>query len=439
MTRTKVLIMGAAGRDFHNFNVYFRDNKAYEVLGFTATQIPDIGGRMYPPELAGNLYPEGIPIYDEEELVSLIQDHQIDEVIFAYSDLPHNYVMQKASLVNAKGADFRLMGLNSTQIKSTKPVIAVTAVRTGSGKSQVSRRLGKIFREAGKRVAVIRHPMPYGDLSKQIWQRFGELSDLDKHKTTIEEKEEFENHIIEGNLLFAGVDYAKILEEAEKEADIIIWDGGNNDFPFYVPDLWITVADPLRVGHETTYYPGHTNLIGADVIIINKVDSAKKEDIEALEQTIKQENPKAQILKAESPVTVANPDIIKGKRILVIEDGPTVTHGDMQYGAGIVAAEHNNVLEIIDPRPFAVGSIKETFDKYTHLDRVLPAMGYGDKQISELEATINASDADAVIIGTPIDLSRLITINKPSTRVTYAMDDNSAKRLTAILQEKRLI
>ena len=438
--KIRVLIMGAAGRDFHNFNTFFRDNANYEVLAFTATQIPDIKGRRYPPELAGrSLYPQGIPIHDESELVTLINQHQIDVVIMAYSDLPHVYVMQKASIVNAAGADFTLMGLKRTQIKSNKPVIAVTAVRTGAGKSQVSRRLGKILREAGKRVAIIRHPMPYGDLSKQIWQRFGELADLNKHNTTLEEIEEYEPHIMAGNLVFAGVDYAKILEEAEKEADIIIWDGGNNDFPFYVSDLWITIVDPLRVGHETTYYPGQTNLIGADVVIINKVNTAKKEDIDLLEDTIKRENPKAYILKAESPVTVENPDVINGKRVLVIEDGPTVTHGDMQYGAGIVAAEHNNVIEVIDPRPFAVGSLAATFQKYTHLDKVLPAMGYGDKQISELEATINASDADAVIIGTPIDLSRLININKPSTRVTYAMDDKSAQKLTEILQKKGLI
>jgi predicted GTPase len=439
MDRIKVIIMGAAGRDFHNFNTYFRNKQEYEVVAFTATQIPDITGRQYPSELAGPHYPNGVPIFDEKDLLRLIKEFNVDQVIMSYSDISHIEVMQKASRVLAAGADFRLMGTKNTSIKSNKPVIAVCAVRTGCGKSQTSRRIGKILREHDKRVAVIRHPMPYGDLSKQKWQRFGDLSDLEKHDVTLEEAEEYESHIVAGNLVFAGVDYAKILEEAEKESDIIIWDGGNNDFPFYIPDLWITVADPHRVGHETTYYPGHTNLVGSDIIIVNKVDTAKAEDIKVLVENIQKENPNAQILKAESPVTVENPSVINGKRVLVVEDGPTVTHGDMEYGAGIVAAEHNKVKEIVDPRPFAVRSIKNTFEKYTHLERVLPAMGYGEKQISELEETINASDADAVVIGTPIDLRRVIKINKPSTRVTYAMDDNTAQKLIGILKEKNFI
>ena len=439
MKRIKVIIIGAAGRDFHNFNTYFRDNEKYEVVAFTATQIPDIEGRTYPPELAGSKYPNGIPIFDEKNLSQLIEEHQIDQVILSYSDISHTQVMKKASFILAIGADFRLMGTKNTCIKSKKPLIAICAVRTGSGKSQVSRRLGRILRENGKRVAIIRHPMPYGDLRKQIWQRFAELKDLDKHECTIEEREEYAPHIVAGNLVFAGVDYGKILEEAEKEADVILWDGGNNDFPFYVPDLWITVADPHRLGHETTYYPGHTNLLAASIVIINKVDTAKKEDVEKLVQTITRENPTAKIIKAESPVTVEDPTIITGKRVLVVEDGPTVTHGDMEYGAGMVAAEQNQVADIIDPRPFAVRSIKETFLKYSHLKKVLPAMGYGAEQIKDLEETINNTDADAVIIGTPIDLRRLVNINKKATRVTYSVDDQTAQTLTNILREKGFI
>ncbi|MFX0184507.1 MAG: cyclic 2,3-diphosphoglycerate synthase [Candidatus Hodarchaeota archaeon] len=439
MTRIKTVILGAAGRDFHNFNTYFRDNERYEVVAFTATQIPDIEGRKYPPELAGSLYPTGIPIFDEKNLPRLIKEHTIDQVIMSYSDVSHVEVMQKASLVLAIGADFRLMGTKHTCIKSTKPVIAVCAVRTGAGKSQVTRKLGQILREHGKRVAVIRHPMPYGDLRKQIWQRFAKLEDLDKHECTIEEREEYFGHIVAGNLVFAGVDYGKILEEAEKEADIILWDGGNNDFPFYIPNLWITVADPHRVGHETTYYPGHTNLLASDVMIVNKVDTADPEAVETLIQTIKKENPGTQIIKAKSPITVENPDIIKGKRVLVIEDGPTLTHGDMKFGAGIVASKTYEAAEIIDPRPFAVDTISETFKKYQHLQEVLPAMGYGTEQIKDLEETVNKAEADAVVIGTPIDLRRLIKINKPATRVIYGMDDESAQILFNILKSKGLV
>jgi predicted GTPase len=426
-------------KDFHNFNTYFRDNEKYEVVAFTATQIPDIEGRTYPPELAGSQYPDGIPIFDESKISQLIKEYNADQVVLAYSDISHVQVMQKASNIIAMGADFRLMGTKSTCIKSNKPVIAVCAVRTGAGKSQVSRRIGRILREHGKRVAVIRHPMPYGDLSKQIWQRFAELDDLDKHECTIEEREEYAPHIVAGNLVYAGVDYGKILEEAEKEADVILWDGGNNDIPFYIPDLWITVADPHRLGHETSYYPGHTNLLAASIVIINKVDTAKEDNIESLARTINIENPIAKIIKAESPVTVENPSIIKNKRVLVVEDGPTVTHGDMEYGAGMVAAENNDVAEIINPLPFAVNSIKKTFQKYPHLKKVLPAMGYGVKQIKDLEETINNAEAEAVIIGTPIDLRKLIKINKPATRVTYGVDDKTAQTLTNILRDKGFI
>ncbi|MFW9825916.1 MAG: cyclic 2,3-diphosphoglycerate synthase [Candidatus Thorarchaeota archaeon] len=439
MNKIKTIIIGAAGRDFHNFNTYFRDNDQYEVVAFTATQIPDIEGRTYPPELAGSLYPNGIPIFDEKQLSELIKDNHIDQVIMSYSDLSHIQVMQIASRVLAYGADFRLMGTTHTCIKSNKPVIAVCAVRTGAGKSQVSRKLGQILRKHGKRVAVIRHPMPYGDLTKQVWQRFAELEDLDKHNCTIEEREEYYPHIIAGNLVFAGVDYRKILEEAEKEADIILWDGGNNDFPFYVPDIWITVADPHRLGHETTYYPGHTNLLACDVVIINKIDTADLKAVETLISTIKKENPEAHIIKARSPVTVEEPDIIEGKRVLVIEDGPTLTHGGMKYGAGVVAAKKHRVAEIIDPRSFAVDTIVETFKKYPHLKDVLPAMGYGAEQIKDLEETINKADAEAVVIGTPIDLRNLIQINKPVTRVTYNMDDQSAQKLFDILKSKGFV
>lgn len=439
MKRIKTVILGAAGRDFHNFNTYLRDNERYDVVAFTATQIPDISGRKYPPELAGPLYPEGIPIFPEDELKSLIEQYEVEQVIMSYSDISHVQVMQKASKIIAIGPDFRLMGTKHTCIKSSKPVIAVCAVRTGAGKSQVSRRLGRILRKHGKRVAVIRHPMPYGDLRKQIWQRFAKLDDLDKHECTIEEREEYAPHIVAGNLVFAGVDYAKILEEAEKEADIILWDGGNNDFPFYFPDLWITIVDPHRLGHETGYYPGHTNLLAANIVIINKVDTAKSENIEILTHTVINENPKAKIIKAESPVVVEDPSMIEKKRVLIVEDGPTVTHGEMEYGAGMVAARKHQVAEVVNPRPFAVRSIKETFEKYPHLNQVLPAMGYGRKQIKDLEETINMVDADVVIIGTPIDLRRLIRINKPAIRVTYSLDEKSAQILTDILREKGFI
>ncbi|MFX0013603.1 MAG: cyclic 2,3-diphosphoglycerate synthase [Promethearchaeota archaeon] len=439
LKRIKTIIIGAAGRDFHNFNTYFRDNQNYDVVAFTATQIPDISGRKYPSELSGSLYPEGIPIYSEEDLPSLITQYEVEQIIMSYSDISHMQVMRKASHILAIGADFRLMGTKHTCIKSNKPVIAVCAVRTGAGKSQITRKLGEILRQHGKRVAVIRHPMPYGDLRKQICQRFENLADLDKHECTIEEREEYAPHITAGNLVYAGVDYEKILKKAEKEADIILWDGGNNDFPFYVPDLWFTVTDPHRLGHETTYYPGHTNLLACDVVIVNKVDTAKKEAVETLIDTIAQENPKAQIIKAESIVSAESPGMIKGKRVLIVEDGPTITHGDMEYGAGMVAAQRNQAAEIIDPRPFAVRSINDTFKKYKHITQVLPAMGYGAKQIKDLETTINNTDADTIIIGTPIDLTRLMKINIPTTRVTYGVDEKTVGALLNILKEKGFI
>ncbi|MHA2405463.1 MAG: cyclic 2,3-diphosphoglycerate synthase [Candidatus Hermodarchaeia archaeon] len=415
--------MGAAGRDFHNFNVYFRNNEEYEVVAFTATQIPGIEERRYPAVLAGKLYPKGIPIHPEEILPALVKEHNIEQVIFAYSDIAHLDVMHLASWVHSMGADFRFMGPATTMLKSNKPVVAICAVRTGAGKSQTSRRVVDILRDKGLKVVVIRHPMPYGDLAEQICQRFETLEDLKKHKTTIEEMEEYEPHIDRGAIVYAGVDYGKILEEAEKEADVIIFDGGNNDFPFYVPDIHIVIADPHRAGHEVMYHPGETNLRMADVVIINKVDTAEPECIEQVRRTTRVVNPRAIIIDAASPLFVDNPEAIRGKRALVIEDGPTLTHGEMEIGAGWVAAEKYGAAEIIDPRPYAVGSIKATFEKYSHLCEILPAMGYGDKQVKELEQTINAIDADVVVIGTPIDLERVVKINTPSVRVRYELQE----------------
>jgi len=426
--------MGAAGRDFHNFNVYFRGNEDYEVVAFTATQIPDIAGRKYPPELSGKLYPNGIPIYPEEDITKLIKENNIDEVVFAYSDLPYPYVMNRSALVNAAGADFKLMGTENTMIKSTKPVIAVCAVRTGCGKSQVSRQIFEILRKQGHRVASIRHPMPYDqDLVMQTCQRFASYDDLDRYKCTIEEREEYEPYIDMGGVIFSGVDYQKILDEAEKEADIIIWDGGNNDFSFYKPDLLITLADPHRAGHEISYYPGELNVRTADVVIINKVNTAKKDDIEKVRDSIKTINPNAQIIDGISAVFAEDKNMISGKRVLVIEDGPTVTHGSMSYGAGTVAAEDAGALEIVDPRSFAVGSITDTFNKYTHLTKVLPAMGYGKKQIKELEQTINNTDCDIVVSGTPIDITRVLTSSKPIVRVKYGVGEETVKELEKIV------
>ncbi|MFZ0966579.1 MAG: cyclic 2,3-diphosphoglycerate synthase [Candidatus Bathyarchaeia archaeon] len=435
MQKIKVVIMGAAGRDFHNFNVYFRNNSAYEVVAFTATQIPGIEGRTYPPELAGPNYPKGIPIYPEEELPKLIQEHDIDQVIFAYSDVSHEYVMHKASIVLASGADFRLMGPKTTMLRAKVPVVSVGAVRTGSGKSQTSRQVAKILKNKGLRVVVVRHPMPYGDLRKQIWERFASYEDLDKYECTIEEREEYEPHIDNGIIVYAGVDYGKILEEAEKEADVIVWDGGNNDLPFYKPDLHIVVADPHRAGHEVAYHPGEANLRMANVVIINKVDTADPQNVKQVKENIKMVNPKAIILDAASPITADKPELIKGKRALVIEDGPTLTHGNMPYGAGTIMAQRLGAKEIADPKPYAVGSIKETYKKYVHLGTILPAIGYGEKQIAELKETIDRTPCDVVVIGTPIDLRRVMTINKPTVRVNYELQVLGPVSLEQVLEE----
>ncbi len=422
MDRRRVIIMGAAGRDFQNFNTFFKNNDRFEVIGFTATQIPDIASRKYPVELAGENYPEGIPIYKEEELSCLIKEKDVDLVVFAYSDVSHQYVMDRASRVIASGADFMLLGPKSTQVKSQKPVISICAVRTGSGKSQTTRYVSQILKEMGKNVSIIRHPMPYGDLARQKVQKFTTLEDMKEAHCTIEEMEEYEPHIDMGNTVFAGVDYEAILREAEKEVDVVVWDGGNNDFSFYVSDLYIVVVDPHRPGHEIKYYPGEVNLLMADILVINKVDTASAENIEKVKDNIKKYNPNALVVEAKSPISVLDPKAIKGKRVLVVEDGPTLTHGGMSYGAGTVAARKFGAKEIVDPRPYAVGSIKETYKKYPTTGPILPAMGYGKAQIEELEETINKSEVDAVVIGTPIDLEKVIKINKPSIRVTYRLD-----------------
>jgi predicted GTPase len=426
--------MGAAGRDFHNFNTVYRDNPDYEVVAFTATQIPNIEGRTYPAELAGELYPNGIPIHDEADLTKLIMELQVDDVVFSYSDVPHEYVMHKASKVIKYGANFVLLGGEPTMIKSKKPVIAIGAVRTGCGKSQTTRRVAEVVSSAGKKVVAIRHPMPYGDLSKQKVQRFATLEDLKRHDCTIEEMEEYEPHIVRGSVVYAGVDYKAILDQAEKEADIILWDGGNNDLPFYKPDLFIVVADPHRAGHELSYFPGESNLRMADVVVINKMDSARPEDVSKLKENIAAVNPNATVIEANSPVTVENREIIAGKRCLIVEDGPTLTHGEMKFGAGTVAAEKFGASEIIDPRPWIEGTIAETFEKYPDIGHVLPAMGYGGQQMKDLEATINAVDCDVVVIGTPIDLRRIISIDKPSVRVTYDLEEIGSPDVTAVLK-----
>lgn len=434
MAKIKIIIMGAAGRDFHNFNVAFRNDPAYEVVAFTATQIPGIDDKVYPAPLAGKLYPNGIPIHPEEALTGLIAEHQINRVIFAYSDVTHEAVMHKASVVLAAGADFWLMGPDSTMLESSKPVISVCATRTGCGKSQTTRKVMQLLKSAGKRVVAIRHAMPYGDLAKQKSQRFADLKDLKKHDCTIEEMEEYEPYIAMGGVVYAGVDYEAILREAEQEADIILWDGGNNDLPFYRSDLEIVVTDPHRVGHETRYHPGETNLRRAQVAIINKIDTAEAKAVDQLRHIIKKVNPKATIIEAESPVTVESGEQIRGQRVLVIEDGPTLTHGEMTYGAGTVAARQMGASEIVDPRPWAVGKIQETFEKYPDIGALLPAMGYGDEQIRDLEATINAVDCDRVIIGTPIDLNRVINIQKPSVRVTYELREIGTPNLETVLK-----
>jgi predicted GTPase len=425
--RTKIIIMGAAGRDFHNFNVFFRDNLDYEVVAFTAAQIPGIAGRAYPKELAGSLYEKGIPVYPEEGFVSLIKEKKIEQVILAYSDLSHETVMQKASLVLAAGADFRLMGTESTMLRSKKPVISVCAVRTGAGKSPTSQKLLDILKEKGFRVVVVRHPMPYGDLRKQECQRFAVMEDCIRHECTIEEREEYEPYICCGSVVYSGVDFKKILDSAEKEADIIIWDGGNNDIPFYKPDLHIVIADPHRAGHELTYYPGNVNVRLADVIIVNKVDSARKEDVELVIKNVRSVNNKAKILKANSVITVDRPELIKGKRVLAVEDGPTLTHGGMAFGAGVIAARKFGAKEVVDPRPHAVGSILKVYEDFAHLGAVLPAMGYTSSQIKELEETINATDCDSVIAGTPIDLGGLLHLNKPVVRTRYRIEEVDIK------------
>jgi predicted GTPase len=436
MNPIRTLIMGAAGRDFHNFNVFYRDNKDYVVVAFTATQIPNIEDRKYPAELAGSLYPAGIPIFPEDELVRLIKDLKVDQVVFAYSDVPHEVVMHKASTVLAAGADFRLMGLNSTQVKSTKPVVSVCAVRTGAGKSQTTRRVSLILRDMGYKVAAVRHPMPYGDLVKQKVQRFATYADLDKHECTIEEREEYEPHIDNGVIVYAGVDYEAILRQAEQEVDIVLWDGGNNDFPFYKSDLNIVVADPHRAGHEKSYHPGETNVRMADVFVINKVDTADPDKVIAVRNVLHELNPKALIIEGASPLFVDDPDAIRGKRVLVIEDGPTLTHGEMAYGAGWVAARRFGAAEIVDPRPFAVGTIHDTYVKYPNTGTILPAMGYGDAMVKDLESTINKADVDLVISATPIDLNRILKVNKPMQRVRYELQEIGQPTLTDILKAK---
>ncbi len=436
MAKTRVLIMGAAGRDFHNFNTFYRDNEHYEVVAFTATQIPDIEGRTYPPELAGKLYPEGIPIYDEAELNTLIKDLQIDEVVFAYSDVSYDYVMHKASEVMAAGADYRLIGPQHTMLKSTKPLVAVGAVRTGCGKSQTTRAVSLALRDLGYKIAVVRHPMPYGDLAKQAVQRFETYDDLDKHEVTIEEREEYEPHLDNGVVVFAGVDYERILREAEKEADIVLWDGGNNDFPFYAPDLYLVIVDPLRPGHEQSYHPGEMNLRMADVVVINKIDSAAPEGLQQVRESIRALNPNARVIDAASPTFVENGDLLRGKKVLVIEDGPTLTHGEMAYGAGVVAAQRFGAAELVDPRPYAVRSITATFEKYPTTGALLPAMGYGDAQRADLEETVRNTPCDVVIVATPIDLSRIITIDQPTVRVRYELQELGSLTVAQVLEEK---
>lgn len=436
MSPIRTVIMGAAGRDFHNFNTVFRDNPAYQVVAFTATQIPDIEGRTYPAELAGELYPAGIPIFAESDLKTLINEQAIDQVVFAYSDVPHEYVMHKATEVLAAGADFRLLGPKDTQIKSSKPVVSVCAVRTGSGKSQTTRRVSLILRGMGFKVAAIRHPMPYGDLTKQIVQRFASYEDLDTYECTIEEREEYEPHLDNGIIVYAGVDYEKILRQAEQEVDIILWDGGNNDFPFYASDLQIVVADPHRPGHELTYFPGEVNARTADVFVINKVDTADPHNVIVVRENLRKVNPTAQIIEGASPLFVDNPAAILGKRVLVVEDGPTLTHGEMAYGAGWVAARRFGAREIVDPRPYAVGSIKATYEKYPTTGNVLPAMGYGEQQMRELEYTIRNAEVDLVIIATPIDLQRVIKIEKPAQRVRYELQEIGQPTLEDILKAK---
>ncbi len=433
--KKNVIIIGAAGRDFHNFNTYFRDNEEFNVVAFTAAQIPDIDGRRYPAALAGKLYPQGIPIHAEAELEKLIQELKVDTCVFAYSDVTYQHVMGMSAKVNAAGANFSLLGPRETQIKSTKPVIAVGAIRTGCGKSQTSRRIIEILMEQGLKVVAVRHPMPYGDLVAQKVQRFATVEDLAKHKCTIEEMEEYEPHVVRGNVIYAGVDYEAILREAEKEADVVLWDGGNNDFAFYKPDLMVTVVDPHRPGHELRYYPGEVTLRLADVVVINKMDSASPEGIQTVRESINKVNPNAIVIDGASPLTVDKPELIKGKRVLVVEDGPTLTHGEMKIGAGVVAARRFGAAELVDPRPFTVGKLSETFRIYPNIGTLLPAMGYGDEQVRDLEATINKVECDTVVIATPIDLNRLIKINKPTAKVDYDLQEIGKPDLKDVLSD----
>ncbi|MBE9533407.1 MAG: GTPase [Proteobacteria bacterium] len=436
MTKRNVIIIGAAGRDFHNFNTYYRGNEAYNVVAFTATQIPDIEGRKYPAELAGELYPEGIPIFAEEDLPRLIKELEADECIFSYSDVSYQHVMAVSAVVETAGASFILLGPKDTQIKSTKPVISVCAVRTGCGKSQTSRKVIEILMEKGLKVVAIRHPMPYGDLVAQKVQRYAELSDLEKHKCTIEEMEEYEPHIVRGNVIYAGVDYEAILREAENDpdgCDVILWDGGNNDFPFYISDLQVVLVDPHRPGHELRYYPGEVTLRAADVVVINKMDSADAAGIEAVRKNIAAVAPDAVVVDAASTLDIDDLSIVKGKKVLVVEDGPTLTHGEMKIGAGVVAAQKFGAAELVDPRPYTVGRLSETFKLYPDIGTLLPAMGYGKQQLQDLETTINNTECDAVIIATPIDLNRIIKIKKPSTRVYYNLQEIGRPDLTGVL------
>ncbi len=434
MKKQRILIMGAAGRDFHNFNCLFRDQAAYQVVGFTAAQIPDIDGRKYPAQLAGKLYPKGVPIFEEAELPRLIRKFEVDTVVFSYSDVPHEHVMHMASIANATGAHFTTVGTRSTMLASRKPVIAVCAVRTGAGKSQTTRRVCEILTEEGRRVVAVRHPMPYGNLSKQICQRFATYKDLDKHHCTIEEREEYEPHLDRGTIVYAGIDYARILREAEKEADVVVWDGGNNDTPFFRPDLHIVVLDPLRPGHEMQYHPGETNFRMADVLVMNKLGSADPDDVAEVYDNIRRVRPDAIVVEAASPITVEDPKVISGKRVLVVEDGPTLTHGGMTFGAGVVAAQKFGAAGLVDPRPYLKGTLVDTFKTYPEIGTLLPAMGYSPEQIKDLEATINASDADSVVIATPIDLRRLVKIRKPCTRVRYDLQEIGQPDLKSVIR-----
>ena len=435
MPKKNVIILGAAGRDFHNFNTYYKGNPDYNVVAFTATQIPDIDGRKYPAELAGELYPDGIPIHAEDDLKTLIEELYVNDCAFSYSDLPYEKVMNISSLVNAAGANFILLGPGDTMVKSEKPVISVVATRTGCGKSQTSRKVVEYLLEKGLKVVAIRHPMPYGNLVAQKVQRFAEVSDLEKHKCTVEEMEEYEPHVVRGNVIYAGVDYEAIVRAAENDpngCDVIIWDGGNNDTPFYKPDLWITVTDPHRAGHELEYFPGTANFERADLILINKIDSAEEDSIKTVEANAARVNPNAVVVRASSPLDIPDPDAIKGKRVLAIEDGPTTTHGGMPFGAGILAARQSDVGELVDPRPWAVGEIADTFERYPDTGPLLPAMGYGEAQIRDLEATVNAVDCDLVLVATPIDLTRLITINKPNMRIGYRLAEEGDEFVDAV-------